>query len=119
MNLVADESVDQGITELLEQAGLNIYSITRHNQGITDIEVLNIAVKKNVLLITEDKDFGELTIRLKKTNSGIVLIRANHLTLDKRASILLKTLETFKEELKQYLTVIDDESLVRMRKLEV
>jgi predicted nuclease of predicted toxin-antitoxin system len=65
MNIVADESVDFGIISLLRQKGIEVLSIAEKNFGIKDEEVLTIAVKNQSLLITEDKDFGELTYRLK------------------------------------------------------
>jgi len=65
MNLVADESIDSGITEGLRKKGINIFSIAEESGGIKDTEVLELAVKNNALLITEDKDFGELAFRLK------------------------------------------------------
>lgn len=41
----------------------------------SDAEVLAIAFKRNALLITEDKDFGELVFRFQKPHKGILLIR--------------------------------------------
>jgi len=37
-----------------------VYSIREHHQGINDRMVVETVKSKNGLLITEDKDFGEL-----------------------------------------------------------
>ena len=42
--------------------------------SIKDTEVLKVARDKQCLLITEDKDFGELTYRLKLEHRGIELV---------------------------------------------
>ena len=44
-------------------------------RSLTDKSVLNIAFEKEALLITEDKDFGELVFRLQLPHHGILLIR--------------------------------------------
>jgi predicted nuclease of predicted toxin-antitoxin system len=79
--IVADESVDFRIVTALRAAGLIVYSVAEELPSITDISVLSIAVKKQALLITEDKDFGELVFRLKLPHTGVLLVRieeANH-----------------------------------------
>lgn len=118
MNLVADESVDNGIVSLLEENGYIVYSISKYNASIDDEQVLKIAVDKQALLLTEDKDFGELTIRFKKVNSGIILIRANELTVVQRYTILQDVLKKYGDELLKCFTVIDSENKVRIRKLQ-
>jgi predicted nuclease of predicted toxin-antitoxin system len=117
MNLVADESVDNGIVSLLEKNSAVVYSIAKHHASIDDEQVLKIAVEKQALLLTEDKDFGELTIRFKKLNNGIILIRANELTVIQRYSILQNVLQKYGNELLKCFTVIDSEHKVRIRKL--
>jgi predicted nuclease of predicted toxin-antitoxin system len=65
MRIVVDESVDFGIISNLRKIGYNIISIAETSPGIPDQQVLDIAMHNNALLITEDKDFGELTFRLR------------------------------------------------------
>ena len=48
-------------------------------KGSADEEVLSISLKESSILITEDKDFGELVYRLKKAHIGIILIRLSGL----------------------------------------
>ncbi|HEY5406018.1 MAG TPA: DUF5615 family PIN-like protein [Ginsengibacter sp.] len=73
--VVADESVDFRIVLRLREAGLAVYSIAEQLPSITDKYALSIAVDKKALLITEDKDFGELVFRLQMPHHGILLIR--------------------------------------------
>jgi predicted nuclease of predicted toxin-antitoxin system len=75
MNIVADESVDFSLVKSLRQAGYNVTAIIETTPGINDKQVLNIANNHNALLIAEDKDFGELTFRLRLNHCGILLIR--------------------------------------------
>ena len=92
MDLVVDESVDALIIKGLRQNGIRVYSISEECSGISDTEVLNIAVANNCLLITEDKDFGELAFRLRFNHKGILLIRLTELKRNERIELTVDTL---------------------------
>jgi predicted nuclease of predicted toxin-antitoxin system len=79
--VVADESVDFRIVTQLRLAGIVVYSIAEQQPSIKDEQVLLIAVKNKALLITEDKDFGELVFRLGLPHCGILLIRIDDAAL--------------------------------------
>ncbi len=72
---VADESVDFRVVAELRNIGISVYSIAEEAPSITDTSVLSIAFERHALLITEDKDFGELVFRLQLPHYGILLIR--------------------------------------------
>ncbi|NBC82501.1 MAG: hypothetical protein GVY19_03875 [Bacteroidetes bacterium] len=73
MQIVADESVDFGIIAGFRSKGFDVYSITENHSGINDPDVLEIANNYNCLLVTEDKDFGELTYRLRHDHNCLKL----------------------------------------------
>ena len=73
--VVADESVDFRIVTQLRSIGITVYSIAEEIPSITDKSGLSLAFDKKALLITEDKDFGELVFRLQLPHHGILLIR--------------------------------------------
>lgn len=104
--IVADESVDFRIISALRQNGYTVVAITEHNPSITDSEVLKIAEKKKALLITEDKDFGELTFRLKKKNFGILLLRLAGIPIEEKITKVLWVLKKFEEVLPSSFIVI-------------
>jgi predicted nuclease of predicted toxin-antitoxin system len=93
MHLVADESVDFGIITSLREKGINVLSILEDNSGIKDVEVLEIAAKNKSLLITEDKDFGELTYRLRLEHYGILLLRLSDMPRKRRIELVVETIE--------------------------
>ncbi len=107
--IVADESVDFRIVTARRAAGLIVYSVAEELPSITDISVLSIAVEKQALLITEDKDFGELVFRLKLPHSGVLLIRieeAHH----KLSSVIVVIKEHYNDMINKF-SVINDNKL--------
>ena len=84
MNLLADENVDRQIVERLRHEGFDVRYIAETDAGISDDEVLDLANREESLLLTADKDFGELVFRLKKITVGVVLIRLAGLTPERK-----------------------------------
>ena len=59
LEFIADENIHFQIIKTLREAGFGVYSITEKASGITDKEVIETAVNKNSIILTEDSDFGE------------------------------------------------------------
>ncbi len=89
MNLLADESVDKQIVERLRQDGHEVLYIAEMEPGITDAVVLERANERTALLVTVDKDFGELIFQQGQlTSGGVVLIRLAGLSANRKAEIV-------------------------------
>jgi predicted nuclease of predicted toxin-antitoxin system len=111
MTLVADESVDFGIVIKLRQNGIVVFSVYEDFSGIKDSEVLKIAKDRQCLLITEDKDFGELTYRLKLEHRGIMLIRLSDISRKDRIELVAKTIEQHFDMLENNFSVLTKRGL--------
>ena len=92
MNLLADESVDKPIVELLRQDGHDVLYVAEMQPGIPDDVVLQRANEHHALLVTEDKDFGELVYRQGLVHLGVILIRLAGLLPQTKARIVSKVL---------------------------
>ena len=75
MNLLADESVDRPIVERLRNDGHEVVYVAELSPSIGDNEVLQKANDSRALLLTADKDFGELVFRQRRLHAGVVLTR--------------------------------------------
>ena len=63
MRFLADESVSRFVVERLRSGGFNVLSIAESKPGAPDTHVLKAAGRAGRILITEDRDFGELVVR--------------------------------------------------------
>mgnify|MGYP006310841461 CR=1 FL=1 len=113
MKFVADESVDRQIVEQLSQS-FEVYDISILNRGVKDEVVLNIASKNKAILITADKDFGELVFRKQKASAGIVLIRLSGVDANKKAQLVNEVIQEHQDELIHKFVVIG-KNAVRIR----
>lgn len=117
MNFVADESVDRPIVEQLRRDGYHIWYIAELQPSISDDAVLNLANRENALLITEDKDFGEMIFRLRRFSAGIILVRLVGLSATAKAVIVASAINQHRSELPNRFTVISP-GVFRSRRFE-
>ena len=115
MILLADESVDRQIVDRLRQDGNDTVYIAEFSPSVTDDQVLEEANLRKAILLTEDKDFGELVYRLGRVHNGVVLIRLAGLPASSKADTVAKVLEEHEMELIGAFSVISP-GAVRIRK---
>jgi predicted nuclease of predicted toxin-antitoxin system len=106
MNFVADESLDAPIIAALRSVGHDVYSIQELHPQINDETVLEISREQNRILLTSDKDFGELVYRLKLVSAGIVLLRIPELSHAEKASLVLLLIQTHGDKLNASFCVV-------------
>lgn len=75
MRWLADECVDAGLVSRLHAGGHDVLYMAELETGAMDAQVLQRVSAEGRLLLTEDKDFGELVFRSRQPAPGVVLIR--------------------------------------------
>jgi len=114
MNLLADEGVDKPIVEQLRQNGHDVLYVAEMEPGIPDEMVLQRANEHQALLVTQDKDYGELVYRHGLVHLGVILIRLAGLSLETKAKIVSKVLADRAGEMPNAFSVISP-GMVRIR----
>jgi predicted nuclease of predicted toxin-antitoxin system len=72
---IADENIPKETVNLLKRQGIDIVSVTEFASGLSDIKVLDLAKAKGRIVITFDKDFGQLIFKEKRKTKGLMLLR--------------------------------------------
>lgn len=75
MRFLADESCDFSVVRTLRTAGHDVLAVTELWPGSDDSLILDMALRDQRVLLTEDKDFGQLVYASAQPSSGIILIR--------------------------------------------
>ena len=119
MRLLADESLNKLEVEVLRSSGYDLVWIEEETPGISDQEVLSRATSEERILLTSDKDFGDLVFRDKlRAPFGIILFRIhlkNRSPLE-IAQIIVNALESH-SDWAEYFFVVHDENDIRRRPL--
>lgn len=92
MKFVADESVDYQIVSRLREDGHEVIYIAETQSGASDNSVLNQANLQQAVLLTSDKDFGDLVFRQNLVSSGILLLRIAGLPQERKAAIVAEAI---------------------------
>ncbi len=116
MRFLADENVSRLVIERLRADGLEVASISETHSGIPDISVLETADVEGRILITEDRDFGELVVRQRMAVRGVILLELDRLSNLAEAGRVSHIVRTCSEKLLDNLVVIEP-SRVRIRRL--
>jgi predicted nuclease of predicted toxin-antitoxin system len=72
---LADECVSARLVVLLREGEEDVAYMADVAPGAPDTELLERAVRESRLLLTDDKDFGELVVRGRHAVPGLVLMR--------------------------------------------
>lgn len=116
MRFLANENFPFDAVEALRQQAHDVIWIRTDSPGISDPEVLRRAQAEDRILLTFDKDFGELAFRTKlSATSGIILFR---IKTPSSAAIAQKvvTAVALREDWSGHFSVIEDDK-IRMRLL--
>ena len=114
MKLYADEGIDRQIVNALRSAGFDVAYAAESDPSIADDALLAKATAEGRLLLTSDKDFGELVYRLGKANDGVVLIRLAGISAELKARLVVEAISTRSDELERAFSVLSP-GMLRIR----
>jgi predicted nuclease of predicted toxin-antitoxin system len=117
MEFLANENFPLPSVNLLRQAGYNVASVTEGFPGIEDSQVLTYAADEQRVILTFDRDYGELIYRLRLPSPrGIIYMRFRPHTPEEPAVMFLNLLQTEGLKLDGQFTVVDRDR-IRQRPL--
>ena len=116
MRFLADENVSRFVVAGLQAAGFDVVAVALTSPGVSDSDVLAAARREGRILITEDRDFGELVVRQRLSVQGVVLLELDRLSNAVEADLVVSVLSKNTEKLPGNLLVIEP-GRVRIRPL--
>jgi len=111
VNIVADESVDRQVVERLRNKGHVVEYVAEVNPGIADEAVLELSYRRQAILLTADKDFGDLVFSQRLLHSGVFLYRLAGLAPELKAEKVAAALDFHGEEMASNFTVLSERTL--------
>jgi predicted nuclease of predicted toxin-antitoxin system len=75
MRFLADESCDSIIIKTLREAGHDVLAVAEITPRAEDSEVISLAHTEKRILLTEDKDFGQLVFAHREKSLGVLFLR--------------------------------------------
>jgi predicted nuclease of predicted toxin-antitoxin system len=116
MKLLANENFPKASVLALRNRGYDVLSIGEENPSIEDHEVVDIAINEERLILTFDRDYGELVFKKGlKPPKGIIYLRIDPFSPEEPAEVISKLIQSQKFSFDHYLTVVDN-NFIRQRK---
>lgn len=117
MQFLANENFPKASVIKLRHAGYDVAAVAEDMAGAKDREVLARAVRENRIILTFDRDYGELIYRLRQpAPDGVVYLRFDPATPEEPCDRLLGILSIPELILAGSFTVVDRQR-VRQRSL--
>lgn len=117
MRFLANENFPLTSVNLLRASGHDILALTEFSPGCKDEDVLNLALREKRIILTFDRDYGELIYKVKMPKpTGLAYFRFQPDFPEEPARLLLQILIRDGFALDGFFTVIERER-VRQRKM--
>ena len=113
LRFLADECCPEAVVAALRDLGFDVRYIAEEAPGLSDTDVAAFAAEEGRILVTPDKDFGRLVVRLSHVLPGLVLLRGRRLHLDPVAKKTAILIAANAEKLAGAVTTLTDDRIRR------
>lgn len=114
MRFLLNENMSRTVIRTLRERGHDVLSAKESLQGLPDEDVLARAQQERRLVVTQDKDFGELAFRARLlADCGVILFRLAGANPDQDNRRVLEVLESTTEWVGQFAVVTKHQVRIR------
>jgi predicted nuclease of predicted toxin-antitoxin system len=111
MRFLVDESTGSGVDRYLREQGHDAVSVADIMPQADDIEILRYAYAEDRLVVTNDKDFGDLIFRSQEPHHGVILLRLQDESGKNRVSVITKVVMQYESYLPGRFTVATEKNI--------
>jgi len=108
MRFLVDECTGPTVAEWLRVNNHEVFSVFDDAAGMSDEDVLDKAFIEEWILITIDKDFGELIFREQKSHRGVVLLRLDDERSKNKIEVLNHLLKNYSDKLADHFVTVTE-----------
>jgi predicted nuclease of predicted toxin-antitoxin system len=111
MHFLVDECTGPAVAKWLQSLHHDVFSVYDEARGLDDESIIEKANLEGYILITNDKDFGELIFRTGKPHKGVVLLRLEDERTDNKIAVLRRVLESYSDKLANNFTIVTEKTV--------
>lgn len=113
MKLLANAHVSRSIYEFLRSEGHDCLHAELSSSGMSDDALLQLALSEQRVIVTADKDFGELVFRRRIPAVGLVLLRLRATTEADRAALFRRAWPAVMRSVEGHFVVVTNRRVRR------
>lgn len=112
IKFLANENFPLTSVKIIQSAGYDISYIAFNASGISDSEVMEIAIEEHRTILTFDRDYGELIFKRNyKPKSGVIYFRLQEFQPEEPGELILNIIKFYEIDFHGKLTVISYDSI--------
>ena len=109
MKFLVDVGVGRKVENFLKVNGYDVLSVREIDARARDLQILKGAFDDQRMIITMDKDFGELVFNSSKQHAGVLILRLED--ADAKVEVIKNILSNYSDRLKSSFCVYQDGKL--------
>jgi len=106
LKFLADVNMEKRIVDFLRSSGNDVLWLPDYDCHLDDASLLKLAAEEDRIIVTNDKDFGELTFLQRRPSAGIILFRIDEQNVRVKITILKNMLLKYPEKFQRHFVVI-------------
>ena len=108
LKFLVDIGVGKKAEKWLNENGYDSKPVRGINPKAKDSEILKMAISETRMVITMDKDFGELVFNSKADHAGVLILRLEGAMADEKVEIIKKILRSYSDKMYKKFCVFQD-----------
>jgi len=116
LKFLIDVGVGQGIEKYLREEGYDTKTVRDIDSRMEDEKIIHTAVAENRMVVTMDKDFGELVYRCSMKHCCVLLLRLEDATGTEKLKVLKHVMENYSSQIKDCFCVYQNDRF-RIRRI--
>lgn len=105
VRFLVDVGVGTAVEEFLRSQGYDTKTVRSINPEMSDLDIVRLAQSEDRMVLTMDKDFGELVFHSGISNSGVLLLRLEDATGVEKRSVVQTILADHAERIRNRFCV--------------
>jgi len=111
MRFLVDECTGPAVAQWLRAHQHEVFSVYDHARGAADEEIIRKAFDEGWILVTNDKDFGELIYRERRPHKGVILLRLEDERTPNKIEVIRNLLQSHGERLGNQFVVVTEQQV--------
>ncbi len=108
LKFIIDVGVGIGIEKYLRHNGYDLKCVRDIDPRMKDEDIIRIAASENRMVITMDKDFGELVYHFSMKHCGVLLLRLENANGAEKLQIMKHIMENYSSQIKNCFCVFQN-----------
>ena len=108
MKFLVDVGVGKKVENWLKENGFDVLSVRDIDSRAKDSQILRWSVDQQRMIISMDKDFGELVYNSGKHHAGVLILRLEDADADTKVAVIKKIFAEYYDKIESHFCVFQD-----------